>query len=99
MKKDIQEKMEDPRDLGLRSVMGSRFRDLSEEKSAHREAPAPGKPVSRMGLVRALPWALATGVLAWWYAAALLAPEAAVPAMVVCSCVTGFCAGKKGESP
>lgn len=81
--------MEDPEDLGLKAVMGSRFRDLREEACCPEEKSLPRQHIGRAAL-----WAGALAVFARWLCTGQMAPSAAIPAMVLCALMGGYRFGR-----
>jgi len=81
--------MEDPEDLGLKAVMGSRFRDLQEKTS-----PPERKRRTLRHIRSAALWGSALAVFGWWLRTGQMAPSAAIPGMVFCALMGGYCFGK-----
>ena len=76
--------MEDPEDLGLKAVMGDRFRDV------RMTGGSPGSGGTKPPGIPALAWALALGLFGYWFRMGHMDAAAAVPCMVVCGGLAGF---------
>ncbi len=85
--------MEDPEDLGLRAVMGNRFRDVrQQEKSSGQRQGKTAAPVAA-----ALVWWAAVGVFGCWYRMGHMDAWAAMICMVTCGALGGFRLGRTGR--
>lgn len=81
--------MEDPRDTGLKAVMGSRFQDLQEQT-----CPPERKKVTLRSVREAALWGGALAVFGWWLHRGQMTISAAIPAMVFCALMGGYRFGK-----
>lgn len=79
--------MEDPEDVGLRAVMGDRFRELQPIRKEKSRRPGEGLP-------GVLLWILILMIFGFWYRNGQMDSSAAIPAMVVCAFLGGCRMGK-----
>lgn len=84
--------MEDPEDMGLKAVMGEKFRDVRKEPVKKTAAPEGRKKKRGYGLM----WLIPLGFFWFWHSRGMMDSAAAIPCLVVCSGLAGYCLGKQG---
>lgn len=81
------DRMEDPEDVGLKAVMGNRFRDMRTERKPQNRS----EKTMVSGVVM---WCVILVIIGFWYRSGQMAPSAAIPSMVVCAFAGGCRIGK-----